>query len=70
MKREFPFWIRARHNPQLGVYYVACGRMSKTAARKYESGTLYGCNVMLRFDTEDVYKARLAELRAAGESVQ
>lgn len=66
---EKPYWIKERHNPQSGVYYVACGQLSKTAAKKKES-SLYGDNVMLRFDTESEYRAKLTELKNKGESVQ
>jgi hypothetical protein len=67
--RIFKYWIKERHNPQLGCYYVGLGQLSKTAARKYER-PLYGENIMHSFDTESAYQARLDELRAAGESVQ
>lgn len=30
------FYIKERHNPQTGVYYVACGQMSKQQAKSYE----------------------------------
>lgn len=64
------FWIKERHNPQLGVYYVACGQMTVKDARKYENGSLYGYNVMHRCANERAYQKRLAELKEAGESVQ
>lgn len=67
--KNYPFWIKERHNPQTGIYYVACGQLSKTAAKKKES-SLYGSNVMLRFETEAEYQAKLAELKKNGESVQ
>lgn len=35
-----------------------------------ETRTLYGSNTMLRFDTEEEYKAKLAELNKAGERIQ
>jgi hypothetical protein len=43
--------------------------MSKTAAKRAE-GSLYGSNYMRGYDTEAEYNARIAELRASGESVQ
>jgi hypothetical protein len=64
-----PYWIKERHNPQLGVYYVACGQMSETAAKAYERSK-YADNTMHRFDDEASYLARLAELRKDGERVQ
>lgn len=60
------FWIKERHNPQLGVYYVAQGQMSKSEAKKHE-GSIYGSNYMISFDTEEQYNARIKELRDAGE---
>lgn len=68
--RSYPYWIKERYNPQLGTYYVACGQMSKTAARRMETRSLYGDNVMLRFETEDAYKSKLDALSKAGEKVQ
>lgn len=67
--KNYPWWIKARHNPQLGTYYVACGQMSKAAARRYER-PLYGDNVMMRYETEREYKAALEHLNRSGKSVQ
>jgi hypothetical protein len=58
---QHPWWIKERDNPQLGVYYVGCGQLSKTAAKRYER-CLYGSATMLPFATEAEYKERLAEL--------
>lgn len=67
--RKMKYWIKQRFNPQLGVYYVACGQRTKTEAKAAER-SLYGSNVMLPYDTEEAYNARLKELRDAGERVQ
>ena len=67
--RTTPWWIKERHNPQLGVYYVACGQMAARDAKRYESA-LYGDNTMMRYETEADYSAALAELRERGERVQ
>lgn len=64
------WWIKERHNPQLGVYYVACGQLSQRATREKERGSLYGSNVMHGFDTQAEYETRLAELKEKGELVQ
>lgn len=69
MKRVKPWWIKERDNPQLGTYFVACGQMSKTAAKKHET-PLYGFNIMHRFDTEEAYQAELAALKKRKERVQ
>lgn len=64
-----PYWIKERHNPQLGTYYVPCGQMSRTAAKKYER-PLYGDNIMHEYPDEISYQAKLAELRKRGENVR
>jgi hypothetical protein len=69
MRKPRLYWIKERQNPQLGTYYVACGLMFKSEAKRMAS-PLYGDNIMHRFYTKDAYDARLAELRAKGEAVQ
>jgi hypothetical protein len=64
-----PFWIKERYNPQLGTYYVACGQLSKTAAKKHLR-PIYGNNIMHSFRTEESYKRRIAELEKAGHIAQ
>ena len=63
-----PWWIKERDNPQIGVYYVACGRMAVKAAKACEKA-LYGSVTMLRFDTEEAYNTKLAMLRKEGMRV-
>lgn len=63
------FWIKERHNPQLGVYFTPMGQMTIKAARNIEN-TLYGYNIMRSFDTEETYKAEIAYLKERGETVQ
>ena len=65
VRRHRPWWVKERHNPQLGRYYVACGQMSKTAARKHEN-CKYGYNIMRPFDTEKEYNVYLDYLRESG----
>lgn len=62
------YWIKERHNPQLGVYFVACGQMPVKAAKRHEL-QLYGSNIIHRFDTQAEYEARLQELVERGERV-
>ncbi len=69
MKKPQAYWIKERHNPQTGVYYVAMGQMSKSTAKRCEK-PLYGSNNMLQFDTEEEYKAELERLRQSGERIQ
>lgn len=63
-----PYWIKERTNPQLGVYYVAYGQMSVSAASRM-SASLYGSNRMLRFNTLNEYEDRLVELKRDGNVV-
>jgi len=62
------YWIKERHNPQLGVYYVACGQMPVKQAKASEL-SLYGNNYMHRFKTKDLYEARLFELISDGHKI-
>ena len=64
------YYIKERHNPQLGIYYVACGKMTKKVAKAYEDRPLYGTNYMLSFKTKKEYNDKLDSLRATGESVR
>lgn len=63
-----PFWIKERYNPQLGVYYVGEGQMSRTAAKRHER-PLYGENIMHEYPDQKAYEAKLAELRKMGKRV-
>lgn len=69
MKRIKKWWILRRDNPQLGVYYMGLGQLSKTEARARES-TLYGYNSVMPFDSKHDYLAKLAELENTGECVR
>jgi len=64
------FYLKERHNPQLGIYYVRCGQLSETAAKRKERGGVYGSNVMLPYDTEIEYAEAIAKLAMEGKSVQ
>jgi len=63
------WYLKERMNPQLGTYWVRCGRLSKTAARKMEY-SLYGDNIMHPFESESDYNDRISELEKDGERVQ
>ena len=54
MQTKKKWYVKERHNPQLGIYFVACGQMSKTEAKKHEE-SLYGANYMLPFDSKKEY---------------
>jgi len=62
------YWIKERHNPQLGVYYIPCGKMSVKEAKKMESSP-YGDNYMHKFTSIGDYEAKIRELEALGERV-
>lgn len=63
------FYIKERHNPQLGVYYVGCGQLTAKEAKEYER-PIYGDNYMLKFDTKEAYEIKLKELEDNGKRVQ
>ncbi len=63
------YWIKERHNPQLGVYFVACGQISTRQARRHEK-PLYGMNFMHRFSSKEEYEEKLGQLRADGKEVK
>ena len=67
MKQKY-YWIKERHNPQLGVYYVAMGNISVKDAESKSS--VYGWNHMLKFYSEKEYKAKISDLIEKGERVQ
>ena len=67
MKYKY-YWIMERHNPQLGVYYIAMGNISAKDAESKSS--VYGWNHMLKFDSEKEYKAKISDLIEKGERVQ
>jgi hypothetical protein len=66
--RTRPFWIKERHNPQLGTRYEARGQMSYAAAKR-ECRTLYGENLMHEYRTKSDYEAKLKQLQEQGQRV-
>jgi len=68
-KSEYSYWIKERHNPQLGNPYYHCyGQLSKTAAAKKEK-SLYGFNIMLEFKTKEEYDKKIESLKKKGLTV-
>ena len=65
---KLSYWIKERHNPQLGVYYVLCGQMPVKEAEAFES-PLYGNNVMHRYRTEKEYNEAIESLEKAGAKI-
>jgi hypothetical protein len=68
MKPKY-WWIKERHNPQIGLYYMAVGPLSVKDAQAMERAR-YGCNYMHKFAGEREYTARLEELRSQGKRVR
>ena len=68
MKGKY-WWIKERFNPQLGTYYVPLDRIAVKEANKYER-SLYGENIMHRYDTLEDYEAAIAKLKLEGERVR
>jgi hypothetical protein len=63
------WYIKERHNPQLGVYYVPMGQRTNTEAKKYEKAG-YGDNYMLPFESQYEYDMKIQELKTQGAKVQ
>jgi len=61
------WWIKERHNPQLGVYYLGMGQLSDRAAKAAEK-TAYGFNVMLSYDSEEEYTKMIRVLNGEKEN--
>lgn len=55
MKTQKSYWIKERHNPQFDTpYYVACGQLSKSEAKR-KGSPLYGSINMLEYKTRAEY---------------
>lgn len=69
-KRVKLFYIKERHNPQFdGPYYVPCGQLSKSDAKRKEVPGGYGWNKMIPYNTEEEYKLAIEKLRSEGKRV-
>ncbi len=70
MKTKTPlkWYIKERNNPQLGVYFVPMGQLSRKEARENQA-SLYGYNKMHALDTEQEYLVKIVQLRDSGERV-
>ena len=63
------WWIKERYNPQLGVYYVACGNIPQATAKRM-ADSLYGTNVMHPYKSKELYVDALSDLLNEGGRVQ
>lgn len=66
MKKSY--YIKERHNPQLGTYYVRCGQMTKKEAKQHTTPG-YGYNVMMEYKTEEEYQEAINTLVEKGERI-
>ena len=62
------YWIKRRENQQLGAYYIPCGQLSDSNAKRL-SRSLYGENAMQSFETEKEYKDAIDLLRSIGANI-
>lgn len=67
-KVNWKWYIKERHNPQTGIYYVGMGQLSKATAKRHEK-PVYGENYMLPFETEKEYNTKIACLEKSGKRV-
>ena len=63
------FYIIERHNPQLGVYYIKAGQLTKKDA-KARGNSIYGTNVMLEYPSEAEYNEAIEKLKKEGNRLQ
>lgn len=62
------YYIKERHNGQSKPYFVLCGKMPAKEAKGMEN-TLAGFNIVHKFKTKREYEAKIAEIKASGESI-
>lgn len=61
---KYKYWyIKERHNPQLGIYYIKLGNISAREASQY-GDSLYGNNYILKFESESEYNKKCIEYNA------
>jgi len=63
------YYIKERHNPQLGVYYVLYGQLTKKDAKNKEK-SLYGQNIIISYDTIEDYNKAILTFKEEGHRVQ
>ena len=62
------WYIKERHNPQLGIYYCLLNQLTKKEAKEYEK-SIYGDNYILSFDTKEEYENKIKELEKNKEKI-
>ena len=63
------YWINERHNPQIGIYYIAYGRISTAEAKKKEQ-SIYGQNYLHKFNTKKEYLFKIKEIEQTGVRIK
>lgn len=69
MSEKSKYYIRERHNPQLGIYYIPEGQKSRADVIKIENNNMYGYCLMIPYETEADFYDAIRHLKLAGESV-
>lgn len=70
MKTKLKYYIKSRYNPHfIKPYYVACGQLTKKEADQKENNSVLGLNIMLSYDTQSEYLAKIEELELQGFTV-
>lgn len=62
------WYIKERHNPQNGVSFTPLGNISKSEAKKHEK-TIYGQNIIHKYESLEVYQTEISRLIANKEKV-
>jgi len=64
MSKPKYWYIKERHNPQFKKpYYIALGNIRAIDAKKHED-TLYGFNIIHRYNSENEYRNALKDFNA------
>ncbi len=63
------YWIKERHNTQIGIYYVPLGKLSIKDAKRW-GRPIYGDNYLLKFATEEEYQTKIQALIADNQKVR
>lgn len=66
---KYKWYLKERHNPQFkNPYYVKLGKMSRVKAAKHTKPA-YGTNILIPFDSEDLYNEKVSSLIKDGFQV-
>ena len=69
-KMRKKFYLKERHNPQFDKpYYVKLGQITKAEAIQHEK-SIYGHNIILKYENEDLYNKAITDLITQGYNVK